>query len=633
MLRQRLFLAQQTDQPYLDSKHMVEIDDGMVDISSPAEVRRDSAQAVKLATSDPSKLSNAQLQQLDALLALHENNPDFAEQFATGLGPAGTLKFYAAVTDPRQFQTNPRSNAGLSDHQKEREKLLGDLEKSMGTTLATATRNDDPAMRQWKKTMISLGGTDVGDGDGGQYHVYGFQVMSDLMRNGTYDTTFLDSYGTALIAFEKANTGDVYTGLQRQVAPGNKNLLPWDKPWMNLVQLHYGAANDGGTDPMTGFMEALGHNPAASTTFFENSKNFDYLTETRDWPGDSTTNPPTKTVAGSKSLGHALESATMGSSYDADPPQLHRTKDTAKVMTEVVNRYGQPATGTDTAKTGYSGADLLARQSGIGPSLGRITAAYIDDVDWGLDDDNDLSVYSGTSSGRSPKDRAHFDGAHLETFLGTLAHDDDAYTSVTNAQQAYTTSVLHAHPPTIDKNGEVRSTDSQNAIRIGAQLQGIMDRGWIDEYKAKGDKADADFNESVDKRSERQQMVAGLITGGVFAFAPEPESGIGATIVPLVTDDVHDQIDDQISKNIGDYSDSQHRNLADVRQGKAAGVYHAGRQGSWVPAQQLVDDGHSKGWSNDQLKQLNSALRQAQLVGYDTGSLDQEQGGNLPETG
>ncbi|WP_329364977.1 hypothetical protein OG896_12265 [Streptomyces sp. NBC_00669] len=631
MLRQRLFLAQQTEQPYPGSKHMVEIDDGMVDTSSPAQVRRDSAQAVKLAklaTSDPSKLSNAQLEQLNDLLALHENNPDFAERFATGLGPAGTLRFYAAVTDPRQFTTNPRSNVGLSADQKEREKLLGGLEKSMGTTLATATRNDDPAMRQWKKTMISLGGTDVGDGP--DQHVYGFQVMSDLMRNGTYDTTFLDSYGTSLIAFEKANTSDVTGGLQKQVL--EKDVLPWDQPDMIYDRMHYGAANDGGTDPMTGFMEALGHNPAASTTFFENSKNFDYLTETRNWPGDSTTSHSAKTIAGYKSLGHALESATMGSPYDANPPQLHRTKDTAKVMTEVVNRYGQQATGTDKVKTRDSGADLLARQSGIGPSLGRITAAYIDDVDWGLDDDNDLSVYSGTSSGRPPKDRAHFDGAHLETFLGTLAHDDDAYTSVTNAQQAYTTSVLNAHPPVIDKNGQVQSTDSQNAIRIGAQLQGIMDRGWIDEYKAKGDKQDADFNESVDKRSERQQMVAGLITGGVFAFAPEPESGIGATIVPLVTDDVHDQIDDQISKNIGDYSDSQHRNLADVRQGKAAGVYYAGRQGSWVPAQQLVDDGHSKHWSNDQLTQLNSALRQAQLIGYDTGSLDQEQGGNLPET-
>lgn len=631
MLRQRLFLAQQTEQPYLDSKHMVEIDDGMVDISSPAEVRRDSAQAVKLAklaTEDPSKLSNAQMAQLNALLALHENNPDFAEQLATGLGPAGTLKFYAAVTDPRQFETSPRSTVGLSDNQREREKLLGDLEKSLGITLATATRNDDPAMRQWKKTMISLGGTDVGDGP--DQHVYGFQVMSDLMRNGTYDTTFLDSYGTSLIAFEKANTSDVVGGLQRQVI--EKDVLPWDQPDMIYDRMHYGAANDGGTDPMTGFMEALGHNPAASTTFFENSKNFDYLTETRDWPGDSTTDHSTKTIAGYKSLGHALESATMGSAYDADPPQLHRTKDTAKVMTEVVDRYGQSAAGTDKGKTRDSGADLLARQSGIGPSLGRMTAAYIDDVDWGVDGDNPYSVYSGTKSGRSPGDRARFDPGNLDRFLGTIAHDDSAYTSVTNAQQAYTTSMLNAHPPTIDKNGEVNSTDSENAIRIGAQLQGIMDRGWADEYKAKGDKADADFNESVDKRSERQQMIAGLITGGVFAFAPEPESGIGATIVPLVTDDVHDQIDDQIGKNIGDYSDTQHRNLADVRQGKASAVYNAGNQASWTPGHQLLNGDGLKGWNIEQKKRLAESLTQAQSIGYSKGSLAQEQGGNLPVT-
>ena len=397
-------------------------------------------------------------------------------------------------------------------------------------------------------------------------------------------------------------------------------------------RMHYGAANDGGTDPMTGFMEALGHNPAASTTFFGDGKNFDYLTETRKWPGDSTTNHSATTIAGYKSLGHALESATMGAPYDANPPQLHRTKDTAKVMTEVVNRYGQPATGTDTAKTGDSGADLLARQSGIGPSLGRITAAYIDDVDWGLNNDDSYSVYSGSSGGRAPQDRAHFDEPNLQLFLGTIAQDDAAYRAVTNAQQAYTTSVLNAHPPTLDKNGEVNSTDSENAVRVGAYLQGLMDRSWVDQYQAKGDKQDADFNASVDKRAERQQMIAGLITGGVFAFAPEPESGVGATIIPLVTDDVHDQVDDQISQNIGDYSDSQHRNLADVRQGKAKSIYHAGQQASSIPAQQLIAN-PPKGWNHNQVKRLNQTLAEQQSLGYHTGSLDEEQGGNLPVTG
>jgi hypothetical protein len=627
MLRQRLFLSQRADQPYPGSPHMVEIDDGMVDSSTPAEIRQDSAEAVKLAAlarTDPGKLSNDQLIRLNLLLELHDNNPYFAEQFATGLGPAATVKFYATLTDPRQFEVNPRSGSALSPDLKQREKLLGTLENSLGTTLATASNGDDPAMRQWQKTMISLGGKDLGDG--AQYHVYGFQVMSDLMRHGSYGTAFLKSYGTALVAFEKTNTADVVGGLQRRVV--QKDALPWEQPGMNLVRLHYGAGNDGGSDPMTGYMEALGHNPAASTAFFKDQKNFDYLTETRTWPEDYATDDA-KTIAGYKSLGHALESATMGSPYDADPPSLHRTKDTAAVMTEVVNRYGQPATGTDTAKTSPSGADLLAREPGLAPSLGRMTAAYIDDVDWGLTGDETLNVFSEDDGGRAHGDRANFSQDNLEGFLGTLGHNDDAYRIVTNAQQAYSTSVLNAHPPRFDSNGEITSTDAQTTVRVGAQLQGIMDRAWVEQYKADGKQQDEKFNEQVDKRAERQQMITGLITGGAFAFVPEAEGGIRATVVPLATDAVHDQIDGQIEQNIGDYSDSQHRSLDDVRQGKASEVYLAGRKASWIPANQLVHGSRLNGWSKDQLESLNEILHSAQETGYSAGSLTQEQGGNL----
>jgi hypothetical protein len=129
----------------------------MVDTSTPAEARRDAAAAAKLAKTDPSELSDDQVEQLDLLLEMHQNNPYFAEQFATGMGPTATLKFYAELADPRQFKVDPRSSAGLSDGLKARQKLIGDLEKSLGTTLSTATRVDDPAMRKWKTDMIALG--------------------------------------------------------------------------------------------------------------------------------------------------------------------------------------------------------------------------------------------------------------------------------------------------------------------------------------------------------------------------------------------------------------------------------------------------------------------------------------------
>jgi hypothetical protein len=265
----------------------------------------------------------------------------------------------------------------------------------------------------------------------------------------------------------------------------------------------------------------------------------------------------------------------------------------------------------------------------MGPSLGRMTAAYIDDVDWGLTGLDENSVFSQNNDGRALGDRARFDVASLQRFLGTLGHDDGAYSTVTTAQQAYSTSMLNAHLPTLVADGRVKSTPSEGIVRVGSQLQGIMDRAWVDEYKAKGDELDARFNASVDKRAERQQMIAGLITSGFFAFMPEPEEGIGATVVPLATDTVHDQIDGQIEQNIGAYADSQHRSLADVRQGKASDVYNAGQRASWIPADQLVNGNRLEGWDRDQLGSLDESLKQAQELGYDTGSLAQEQAGNL----
>lgn len=625
ILRQRHHLAVRAARPYPSAGHLAGVDDGLVDAATPAEAARDALAAVHLAQADPAALTGDRFRQLNALLALHQDNPAFAEQFATGLGPAATLAFYTAVTQPRQYEDGPRGHPRPSPDLTARRARLADLESALGATLATASRADTSAMRRWQQDVIDLGGQDVGDNS---QPVHGFQAMSALMRHGEYDAGFLQRYGAALIRFEKRNTADEVGGLQHLVL--RKDVLPWDRTG-DGVRLHYGAANDGGADPMTGFMEALGRNPEASTAFFTSPAHLDYLTESRTWPADFAATTA-KTVAGYAALGHALESATMGAPYDADPPQLHRTAATAAILVALVTRFGRSAAGTSTKKTRPSGADLLTREAPLTPSLGRITAAYIDDVDWALARGDQFSVFAGDDGGRESDERALFQTAPLQLFLGTIGHDDDAYRSVTNAQQAYSTSMLHAHLPTTDAIGGVISTDAETIIRIGGQLQGILDHSWVDQYKADGDKTDENFNKSVDERAERQQMIAGLITGGVFAFAPEPEVGVAATIVPLATDIVHDQIDGQIEQNIADYAESQHRSLADVRQGKVSVIYEAGRQASWVPASRLVHGDELHGWTDAQRSRLDESLQSAHSNGYNSGSLTQEQAGNLPVT-
>ncbi|MFI7342250.1 hypothetical protein ACIBUY_30460 [Streptomyces sp. NPDC050085] len=575
---------------------------------------------------DPDDVSNTELASLNSILSKHKNDPLFAEKLATDLGPKRTMEFYGEITDDAQFAVNPRSRQGLSAVQKERQKLIGGLETQLGATIGTATHSDSADMAQWKRDAIELGGANVRPG--GENKVYGFQVMSNLMRHGTYDGEFLHDYGDALISYEKEHKTDEYGGLQRNKM--REDVLPWDRS-AQYERLHYGAGNDGGADPMTGFMEAMGHNADASTDFFNSGDNFDYLTEDREWPKDFVSTDA-KNVAGYDSLGHALESATTGSAYDAHPPALHRDADTASVAEKVVERYGQAAEGTDEKRTQVSGAALMHKQDGIQDSLGRIGAAYIDDLDWGLDDDDKRSVYAQDGTGRTMDERAHMKSSDVRGFLGTLGQDPEAYAKVGTAQQVYTTSVLHGHPPTLDANGVVHSAAAETAVRTGAEVQGIIDQSRADQLEAEGAAKEAEYNKAVDDQTARNQAIAGAIVGGAFAFMPEPETGAGALLVPIAADTVEGQVSGQIEQNIGDYGESQHRQLGDVRQGESKRIYDAGFTSSWEPGRKTLQGLDGDQWKGDPYYQIRENLKNAQETGYNSGSHAQQQAGNLPVT-
>ncbi|MFD8728252.1 hypothetical protein [Streptomyces sp. NPDC059611] len=232
----------------------------------------DSDELIALGKLDPSKITNEQLERFNTLLKAHPNDPVLAERVALGLGPEGTLKFFAGAVDLDSWENRDGGTAGTREDREKRMELLGTLEEQLGTTLATASHSTSEGMEAWKERVVALGGEDVGNGKGtGQTRVHGFQAMSNLMRHGTYEGGFLNDYGNALVTFEKENTGDV-----KDPGPGGKrreDVLPWDRlpSYAKIDQLHYGDTNDAGTDPMTGFMKALAHNPEAATDFFSST--------------------------------------------------------------------------------------------------------------------------------------------------------------------------------------------------------------------------------------------------------------------------------------------------------------------------------------------------------------------------
>ena len=241
--------------------------DGFKSFDDAQRTIKDSKEVLELTSKDPKNLSNDQLARLNALYERNGKDPIFAERVATGLGPDKTLKFFA---DAAYAEGNAQEQAP----DKTRMQLLAGLEKGMGTTLGTATHSDSDAMNSWKDRVVALGGHQLTGNGPRPSEVYGFQAMSNLMRHGSYETEFLNKYGDALVKYEKDHTGDY-----KEPGPGGelrKNVLPWDKePLYAKNQLHFGAENDAGNDPMTGFMKALSHNPEASTDFFSSKESPD----------------------------------------------------------------------------------------------------------------------------------------------------------------------------------------------------------------------------------------------------------------------------------------------------------------------------------------------------------------------
>ncbi|MEU5330163.1 DUF6571 family protein [Streptomyces parvus] len=297
----------------------------------------DSNELIRLGKLDPSKITNEQLERFNALLKAHPNDPVFAERVALGLGPERTLKFFAGAVDLDSWENRDDGTAGTREDRERRMQLLGTLEKQLGTTLANASHSNSEGMESWKDRVVALGGENVGSGQGGsQTRVHGFQAMSNLMRHGKYEGEFLNDYGNALVTYEKENTGDV-----KDPGPGGKrreDVLPWDRlpSYAKIDQLHYGENNDAGTDPMTGFMKALAHNPDAATDFFsatDPQDNAQYLLKDRRPMNDVV--PDSMGVGGSvddykgpkaiyEATGDALVAAATGVNPDdssARPPE------------------------------------------------------------------------------------------------------------------------------------------------------------------------------------------------------------------------------------------------------------------------------------------------------------------------
>ncbi|MFD5159068.1 hypothetical protein ACFWMJ_13470 [Streptomyces hawaiiensis] len=584
-------------------------DAGHADYESLNEAQ--AARAVELAKKGE-HMTNTELKEFNRLMKYNgsEGGGEFAVNFYKTLGPEKTLEFYGSV-----------ALNGTAGDDKASLAVTKDMQRSMGLALANATDPDHKyhLSASWGDQMRKLGGQRIQIERAGLNPPYGYQVLGGLLRYGNYDANFINPIAGHIV----------------QLHHKNPNMFTLNKPLTGGIDNNFGYNPSGkvgvGYDPLTSVLEALGHSPEASKEFFadkhpkvynaDGTENkgaklgYTYFGELTDknfqWPTDGSEVP--SKAHGVDALGHALESATLGHAYDDPTPTLVRDEDSAKIMKQVVHTYGNDP-------------ELVGQHEILSDSLGRMGAGYIDDLNWGLDENRKGSTFAPASGADG---HAKFGQSDTISFLSTLGQHPDAYAEVSSAGQVYTTSVLEAQ---VGANG-IDEGPARDATRSGANIQGILDHARADQVKAEGVAADKEYNDALEKRNGWVEfgtgaVVAAGVAGGVAFLPGVAAAGIAATAIPVMTDTGQGMVEQQIGNVIGDWTETKQQDSSEDVQEQVRNIYTAGRENSESPARKFMENHHIRDNSV-----FGQDLEDAWTGGYNDGINREDQQGQLPQTG
>ncbi|MFF9063784.1 DUF6571 family protein [Streptomyces sp. NPDC014891] len=391
-----------------------------------ADAMKDAERIANLLKNKGDDLTPEEFDRLNKDLAAYKDDRLFQEKLATVLGPRGVLEFWADLSDPSDGGTLQR--ARLNE--------LGDFQQNLSLVLAGATQSDSPAMRTWENDMVKLGEERV-QTRGSQ--VYGYQLMSNLMRTGDWDNRFLNDYGNALVATEKK--------MRLPAHYWNAGAPPMPK--MNFI------GEDFGRDPMTGFMTALAASPDAATEFFNATHpddNAKYVLGDRQTFDDT----PLDTKDGNSALdatGAALAAAATGMNpNDPTAPQVDLTPEHRKVLDRSL--------------------DMLAGRGDDFPSEMR------DDMAKVLSRHSDVVHHSASSLSDDDQDPRQLDRSPLLEVTKQISRDQNAYGMLNEAMNREILADIHSDHP----------SDPKETLQRGGATVGFLEEA---RYQAlKTDKAD-----------------------------------------------------------------------------------------------------------------------------------------------
>ncbi|MEU0371266.1 DUF6571 family protein [Streptomyces sp. NPDC006283] len=520
----------------------------------------------------------AALRELEDLLDDNRADPEFSVGFYRKLGAEGTLEAYA----------NMSLNAtSLGPAGQDRVNMVRNIQGDMGAMLGLATQASTPNHLDatWTTQLMKAGRKelDVSGSTGLGTKVYGYQALGALLREGTYDKDFLTTVGRDMVALDKKNP----------------DMWNRDMPHSPAMAINLDGEGGKGFNPLTGLMEAMSNNPAASAEFFneplreDTNKDgivtrsdaaikgkdaqgmVDYMLDkkpTADWY-DTTIGG--ETAPGQTALGNALEAAVTGRvPGDNDAPPVSHSRAMSSVMEQVVAKIG-----ADPSLVAAKPGDPPGPLSGLAPQFGNMAAEYMPDLQATAENGADQIKPFGVM--------AEFDKADMAAFLGAVGQDPQAYGAITNAQQAYTTALVSDvfHNP--EKHGDTGAA-VRNAVHPGGEIAGIMTEARAQAiHDAKTHEA-AEYNAGVAENAKWTNRVIDAVGGKYVEMIP-----VGGDVIMWIKEDVTESAVKSAEKDMADDArrESARNYTASEEAAKAAATaaVEAGARGSGLTTEEIKD--------------------------------------------
>ncbi|MFE6457215.1 hypothetical protein ACFVP0_07140 [Streptomyces cinereoruber] len=526
------------------------------------------AELLKKVTGDGGTARNvAELKELEELLDDNRNDPEFATGLYRWMGPAATLDAFAEMS---------LNSTSLGPAGQDRVDMVRNIQSDMGAMLGLATQRSTPNHLDtvWTDGLLRAGRKPLDVQGVGFSEIYGYQALSGLLREGTYDKDFLVSVGRDMVAMDREDPGRW------------SHALP-----MNMDQrINLDETGGKGFNPLTGLMEAMANNPAASTAFFDENLRtdtnkdgivtladeeltgkdaksvVDYMLDKKPTDDYYDTVSGGEPTPGQSAMGNALEAAVTGRvPGDEDAKSVEHTKSMASVMEKVVEKIG-------TSPTLAVDGPLV----GIAPNLGNMAAEYMADLQ--------ATAENGADRIKPFGEKAEFDKQTMAQFLGAVGQDPGAYGAITNAQQAFTTALVSdvfQNPEKYADTGEA----VRNAVHPGGEIAGMMSEARAQAVVDTAARKDAEYNEGIAENAKWANRWIDLVGAKYVEMLPVAGDVIG-WIKEDITESAVKEAEEDKSTEAGHEAAARYSDAEGIAKRSAeTAVERAGKAAGLTPAQ------------------------------------------------